>query len=82
MVSPSDGGAERQTLIMSQQLFVCDRKRLQSINFDLPFTGFKDGGPFAEFYFMLEGKIARYMEQNGLYRFVMDPRYRYWHAQY
>jgi len=80
LVSPSDGGGrERKTQNMSQQIFLADRKRLKAIDFDLPFTGFRDGGPFAEYYFMLEGRIGRYMEKHELFRLILDDRYRYWH---
>lgn len=79
VVSPSDGGTERKTQIMSQQLFLCERERLLNIDFDLPFEGFKEGGPFAEYYFMLEGRIGRYMEKHNLFRYVLDSRFRYWH---
>ena len=56
IVSPSDGTKSHKTQTMSQQLFLCDRKRLQEIDFDTPFTGFRDGGPMQEYYFMLEGR--------------------------
>ena len=82
VVSPSDGGQERKTQTMSQQLFLCDRNRLLDIDFDLPFEGFKDGGPFQEYYFMLEGRIGRYMEKHNLFRYILDQRYRYWHSQW
>lgn len=35
--------------------------------------------PFREFYPMAEGRIWRYMNKMGLYRFVLDERWRYWH---
>lgn len=79
IVSPSDGSRSHKTQTMSQQLFLCDRKRLQNINFDLPFEGFKEGGPMQEYYFMLEGRIGRYMEKNNLWRYMLDINYRYWH---
>lgn len=79
IVSPSDGSKSHKTQTMSQQLFICDRKRLQEIDFDTPFTGFRDGGPMQEYYFMLEGRIGRYMENNNLWRYMLDNNYRYWH---
>jgi len=82
IISPGDGTREQQTQNMSQQLFLCERKRLRNIDFDLPFTGFKEGGPMAEYYFMLEGRIGRYMEANGLYRHILGERWRYWHKQW
>lgn len=83
VISPSDGTKmAHETLIMSQQLFLCERQRMLDIDFDLPFTGFKDGGPFAEFYFMLEGRISRYMEKHGLTRYMLSSEHRYWHKQF
>ena len=79
IVSPSDGSTQKKTQTMSQQLFLVDRKRLQEIDFDLPFEGFKEGGPMQEYYFMLEGRIGRYMEKNNLWRYLLDSSYRYWH---
>lgn len=83
VISPSDGTkVAHETNIMSQQLFLCERKRMLGIDFDLPFTGFKEGGPFAEFYFLLEGRISRYMEKHGLTRFMLSDEHRYWHDQW
>jgi len=82
IVSPSDGNGGKTTQNMSQQLFVCDRKKLSGINFDIPFEGFRDGGPMQEYYFMLEGRIGRYMEKNNLWRYILPNEYRYWHAQW
>jgi len=79
LVSPSDGSGQKKTQTMSQQIFITERKRLQSIDFDLPFTGFKDGGPMQEYYFMLEGRIGRYMEKHNLYRYILNDNFRYWH---
>jgi hypothetical protein len=63
VVSPSDGTSQaHQTQNMSQQLMIVDRKRLLEIDFDLPFEGFKEGGPMQEYYFMLEGRIGRYTD--------------------
>jgi len=83
VVSPSDG-TERahQTQNMSQQVMLVERKRLLGIDFDLPFEGFKEGGPMQEYYFMLEGRIGRYMEKNNLYRYMLSSQFRYWHSQW
>ena len=83
VVSPSDGtkGAH-QTQNMSQQVMLVNRKRLLKIDFDLPFEGFKEGGPMQEYYFMLEGRIGRYMEKNNLYRYMLSSQFRYWHSQW
>jgi len=84
VVSPGDGSGSKhfKTQNMSQQMFLCERERLKNIDFDLPFTGFKDGGPMQEYYFMLEGRIGRYMEKNNLYRHILGDRFRYWHLQW
>jgi hypothetical protein len=83
VVSPSDGTQiAHQTQNMSQQVMLVDRKRLLGINFDLPFEGFRDGGPMQEYYFMLEGRIGRYMEKNNLYRYMLSSDFRYWHNQW
>jgi len=84
IVSPSDGGGkqDRYTQNMSQQLFLCERDRLKNIDFDLPFEGFKEGGPMQEYYFMLEGRIGRYTEKNKLQRYILGEQYRYWHLQW
>lgn len=83
VVSPSDG-TERahKTQNMSQQVFLCERQRMLNIDFDLPFEGFREGGPMQEYYFMLEGRIGRYMEKNNLYRYMLSSDFRYWHAQW
>lgn len=90
IVGPSDGGdmAERRlpggvrlTQNVSQQMFLCHRQTLKSINFAIPwnweFTA--PGGPFQEFYYMLEGRIWRYMHHNGKYRAILPKEWRYWH---
>lgn len=80
VVSPSDGTKlAHQTQNMSQQVMLVERKRLLEIDFDLPFEGFKEGGPMQEYYFMLEGRIGRYMEKNNLYRYMLSSQFRYWH---
>ena len=82
IVSPSDGSKAHSTQTMSQQLFLCERERLLNIDFDLPFEGFKEGGPMQEYYFMLEGRIGRYMEKNNLFRHMLGADCRYWHLQW
>lgn len=84
IVSPGDGGGElRLTQNVSQQLFLCDRLRFSAgVNLGLPWNGEFDapGGPMQEYYWMLEGRIGRYMTANGLYRAVLpDSWARYWH---
>lgn len=80
VVSPSDGGPERYETIMSQQMFLVDRKRMLEMEF-LPWDGkFIEGGPFQEYYGLMEGFIARYMTKHGLFRYVLPPEFRYWHG--
>ena len=82
VVSPSDGSNQIRTQTMSQQLFLCHRQRLKEIDFDLPFKGFTEGGAMQEYYFMLEGRIGRYMEKHNLYRYILSDEFRYWHKQW
>ena len=81
VVSPSDGrphgGPDR---IMSQQLFIVNRKRFLEMEF-IPWDGnFMEGGPMAEYYFMMEGRIDRHMRKHNLFRYVLPLTYRYWHG--
>lgn len=90
IVSPSDGGhmAERRlpggvrlTQNVSQQMFLCNRAQLSAINFDAEWNGVMDapGGPFQEYYVMLEGRLWRHMRANNLWRAVLPEQFRYWH---
>lgn len=82
VISPNDGGPERFENIMSQQLFLVNRNRMLEMEF-LPWDGkFIEGGPFQEYYALLEGFIARYMSKHGLFRYVLPPEYRYWHLEW
>lgn len=81
MISPNDGSDGRLTQNVSQQLFMVERERFLRVDFDLPWNGKFDapGGPMQEYYFMLEGRIGRYLTANGLYRHVLPMPWRYWH---
>lgn len=81
IVSPNDGGDKRLTRNVSQQLFLCNVKRMRKIDFDLPWNGKFDapGGPMQEYYFMLEGRIGRYLTKTRFCRLVLGPEHRYWH---
>lgn len=91
IVSPGDGGqmAEAQTpegyrltQNVSQQLFLCSRKRLMSIDFNIPWNWefLAPGGPFQEYYYLLEGRMWRYMHHHNLWRCILpDGVARYWH---
>ena len=80
-VSPSDGGGERLTQTMSQQLFLVDAARMRKGPLGLPWNGQFDapGGPFQEYYFLAEGRIGRLLTTKGWYRYVLPDRFRYWH---
>jgi len=92
IVSPSDGGdmaekrigSVRLTRNVSQQLFLANRLRLRAINFNIPWNWEKlaPGQPFQEYYYMLEGRIWRYMDAYGLWRAILPAEWRYWHGQW
>lgn len=92
IVSPGDGGDMHEAMIpqarltrnVSQQLFLCERERFRGVDFNLPWDGEFDcvGGPFAEFYVMMEGRIWRWMREHGLWRAILPDRWRYWHNMY
>ena len=82
VVCPNEGGPERRESIMSQQMFIINRKRFIEMEF-IPWDGtFIDGGPMQEWYGMLEGKISRFMTKNKLWRYVLGPEFRYWHLEF
>jgi hypothetical protein len=76
-----DGGRARLTQNVSQQLFIAERERLKKIDFNVPWHWEKlaPGGPFQEYYFLMEGRIWRYLDREGLWRAVLPDRWRYWH---
>ncbi len=84
VVCPSDGrpdgGPDR---MMSQQMFLINRKRFLEMEF-LPWDGlFLENGPFAPFYFLMEGFIYRHMVKHNLYRYVLPKEIaRWWHNQW
>jgi hypothetical protein len=92
IVSPSDGGhmaekrigSVRLTQNVSQQVFLCNRIRLNRIDFAIPWNWeyTAPGGPFQEYYYMLEGRMWRYMHKHGLYRAILPKQWRYWHDQW
>jgi len=84
VISPNDGGPERRESIMSQQMFLVNRKRFLGMEF-IPLDKEKhwiDGGPFQEYYGLLEGWIGRYMTKNNLHRYVLPSQWRYWHKEW
>lgn len=92
LVSPSDGGSmfekripeARLTQNNSQQLFLCSRARLASIDWAVPWDWeyTAPGGPMQEYYYMAEGRIWRYMHKHDLWRAILPTTWRYWHHQW
>jgi hypothetical protein len=92
VVSPSDGGkiadvgmlpgGVRLTRNNSQQLFLCERERLKKADFAIPWDWefLAPWEPFQEYYYMLEGRIWRYMHHNNLCRALLPEKWRYWHG--
>lgn len=78
VVSPSDGNP-CMTWVMSQQLFLIRRQDFLDMDFNCWDGKFIEGGPFQEFYALLEGRISMYMRKHGLYRLVLPDNYRYYH---
>lgn len=84
---PGEGGklpnGARLTRNVSQQLFLCRGEQFRKeINFDLPWDGecWAPGGPFIEWYTMMEGRLGMYMRESGTWRAVLPDRFRYWHT--
>ena len=93
IVSPGDGGHMHEALLpearltqnVSQQLFLCRGEQFRRhVDFDVAWDGEMNapGGPFQEFYEMLEGRLWRYMRQTGTWRAILPDRWRYWHDSY
>jgi len=78
IVCPSEG-LPGKNQIMSQQLFICNRKRLSNIDFNCWDGKFIDGGPMASCYVMLEGRVGMYMLQENLYRLVLPNEVGYYY---
>jgi len=91
LVAPGEGGPDaeggvlpngaRLTRGVSQQLFMVDKWRFTDIDFDIPWDWefLAPYGPMQEFYYMLEGRIWRYLERENLWRAVLPDKWRYWH---
>lgn len=92
LVSPSDGGQNAERLIgdvrlhqvISQQLFVCERGRFMDVDFNVPWNWeyLAPGWPSQEYYYMLEGRLWRYMHHHDLWRALLPEQWRYWHDQW
>lgn len=79
-VSPNDGAGERAIQIMSQQVFMVEAARMRSEPIGMEWDGkFIHGGPFQEYYGMMEGRIGRVLTSQGLYRHVLSNKWRWWH---
>ncbi len=83
VVSPSDGRPKAEIdRMMSQQMFMVNRKRfaeMEHIRWDGKFI---EGGPFQEFYALEEGYIYRYMQKHDLKRLLLPPVWRWWHKEW
>lgn len=77
-VSPGDG-APCRTQVMSQQMFLVDRYKFRTMDFGAWDGEFVEGGPFPEYYPMLEGRMGAHMRKHGLWRVVLSDAHRYWH---
>lgn len=83
IVSPNDGEPERKTDRFSQQMFMVRRSVFNRANFNQPgWDGnvHVPGGPFPEYWALLEGRMALYAKHKGLCRYVLGPEFRYWHG--
>lgn len=82
IVSPNDGEPERKTQVMSQQMFMVRTEDFRKADFNQPgWDGdvHVPGGPFPEYWALLEGRIGLYCKYTNRYRYVLPPEYRYWH---
>jgi len=96
MVTPDEGGHDawkkapegRFTKHVSQQIFMVKRSDFMAANLHVywnwpekdPRGYVAPNQPFREFYNMMEGRIFRYINSVGKYRFVLDgAKWRYWH---
>lgn len=81
MVSPNDGEEERKTQVISQQMFLVRTSDFRNVNWNQPgYTGNpRDYQEMPEYMAMLEGRIHFYCKTVGKYRYVLPPKWRYWH---
>lgn len=82
IVSPNDGEPERKTQTISQQMFLVRVADFKQADFNQPgWDGnpHVPGGPFPEYWSLLEGRIGIYCKYTNRYRYVLGPEYRYWH---
>ncbi len=82
IVSPNDGEPERITRRMSQQMFLVKVDDFRNMDFNQPgWDGnvHVPGGPFPEYFALLEGRMELYCRSVNRHRYVLAPEYRYWH---
>jgi len=89
IVSPSYGTAFVEemrgdiclTMLISQQLFCCERERFSKIDFNVPWNYEFEcvTKPHPVYYYMLEGRMWRYMQKHGLYRARLPEEWSYEH---
>lgn len=82
IVSPNDGEPERKTQVISQQMFMTRVDDFRRADFNQPgWDGnpHVPGGPFPEYWSLLEGRIGIYCKYVNRYRYVLGAEYRYWH---
>lgn len=82
IISPNDGEPVRKTQVMSQQMFLTRVSDFRQADFNQPgWDGNPHvlGGPFPEYWALLEGRMALYCKHTNRYRYVLSPEYRYWH---
>lgn len=74
----------RLTQNVSQQMFLCERRRFLEMDFDLPWDWeyIAPGGPFQEYYYLFEGRMWRWMHKHDLWRAILPDSWRYWHWQW
>lgn len=81
-------GRIRLTQNVSQQLFLCrgsnQENPFKDIDFNVSWNWetLAPGGPMQEYYYMLEGRIWRYMHKNNFWRAILPASFRYWHLQW
>jgi hypothetical protein len=92
IIGPGDGAVMSEAITpegyrctqnVSQQLFLCNRERMLEVDFNIPWNWevLAPGGPMQEYYYMLEGRIWRYLYKNQLWRCILpDEIARYWHC--
>lgn len=82
IISPNDGEPERATTRFSQQMFLARADEFRKADFNQPgWDGNVNvaGGPFPEYWALLEGRMEIYCRTTGQKRYVLGPEFRFWH---